>query len=266
MFDVARFRRLAAAQWAERRREWAWFLGVVVALHLVTILIMVSGENGYRSLSLSGQAGLYWAGLMLTAPLFAARYFLPLSRRDAALTILMRPASNLEKFLLALLVATVLYPLVYSAAFYICDLPAALIAKARAVEAWKHLSMAQRTNQPNWGPGHYGLLAPQWSLELVVNVFTVAMLWVVMGWTMFGTLYFRSSPMVKTFVAGFVLFLGLMLIFQWTGGSPDRLFAFWRPRVEMATWQRILAGVAWIVMPALSWYACYLALREREAT
>ena len=81
MFDPNRFLRLARAQWAEYWRTYAWFLGIGVIVHLVLLLVILSGSGGFRILTHDGQGAFYFTGLFLTAPLFAARYFQAMGRR-----------------------------------------------------------------------------------------------------------------------------------------------------------------------------------------
>jgi hypothetical protein len=265
MLDHARFRRLALAHWAERRREYGAFLGVVVALHAVLVTIYLATDKGFVQLSLAEQSSLYWIGLLLTAPVFAARHFLPLSHRDAGPSLLLRPASNLEKLLLALLVVLVLYPLAYSLLFHLCNVPAALLAEGRAAEAWAKLAPEARERSGGLDPTLYGLQLPGAGREWRDDAEAWATLGLFLLWTLFGTLRFRRSPMVKTFVAGFAVFLLITLVSEWSGGSPDRLFAFLQPRDTLEAWKKWVLLSGWIVVPALSLWACYLALCERES-
>lgn len=265
MLDGARFRRLAVAHWAERRREYGAFTLALLGLHALLVAASLATKTGYSQLALESQAMTYWLGLFLTAPVFAARHFLPLSHRDAGPSLMLRPASNLEKFLLAMLVVLVLYPLAYSLLFYVCDLPAALLAQDRAAAEWAKLEPALREQQASLDPDNYGVVFPgsdtRWldafQICLTMGLFVL--------WTVFGTLRFHRSPMVKTFVAGFVLFLAMFLVSEWSGGSPEKMFAFLHPRNPLADWKKLALAACWLSVTLLSLWACYLALCERES-
>ena len=97
MFDRRRFARLAAAEWIENRRKWAWFLAVLVMVHFVFVLALLAGHEGYESFKTDNQEGHYFFGLFLSAPIFAGLYFQSFARRGPLLLALMRPASVLEK-------------------------------------------------------------------------------------------------------------------------------------------------------------------------
>lgn len=265
MFDRVRFRRLAAAQWAERGREFAWFMAALVALALVMLVIGLSGKENYRTLALDYQGIAFLTGLIVTAPIFAARYFLPLSRKDAELTALMRPASVLEKFLLAFATVAVLYPIAYTVAFYLCDIPAALLAQSRASAAWTAMAPAARKENGFAAPERFGILAPDWGASLAQGAFALLFLLMALGWIVFGTLYFRRSPLLKTAAAGFGLYLLLLLVGEWTGSNSDRLYEFWHVKSTILPWQRVVAAAFWVVSPCLAWWSAYLALRDREA-
>jgi hypothetical protein len=265
MLEGARFRRLATAHWAERRREYGAFALVLVGLHAVLVTIFLATDQGFTQLTVQEQASTYWLGLMLTLPVFAARHFLPLSHRDAGPSLMLRPASNLEKFLLALLVVLVIYPLAYSLLFYVCNAPAALVAEARAAEAWAKLEPAMRKENVQWEPARYGIAFPGAGTPWREAASTAAMFGVLALWTLFGTLHFRRSPMVKTFVAGFVLFLVVLLVSEWSGGNPAAMFAFLDPDSMLPGWKKLALAGCWVAIPLLSLWACYLALCERES-
>ena len=47
MFDLHRFARLAAAEWAEKRRAWTGFLAALVIVHFVLVLVAFARPDGY---------------------------------------------------------------------------------------------------------------------------------------------------------------------------------------------------------------------------
>lgn len=268
MFDAARFSRLAKAHWAEHRRAYAWFIGIGIMVHFVLLLAVMSGKNGFSALASDGQSVFYFLGLYTTAPIFAARYFQQMSARESALLVLMRPASALEKWLLAFMFVAIAYPLVYTLAFYVCNIPAWLIAKAQMQQA---LQLAIANDATATG---YGMLDPdRYKLFFVLNEVENKRGLIAIGlslasfqaFAVLGSLYFRAMPFIKTILAAFLILLlviGLVAVFE---SRPDVFFGYWQQGSHMLTQQqRALYPVAWAGVPILLWLSCLLALRERE--
>jgi hypothetical protein len=245
-----------------------------VMLHFVAVLIVLSGDrNPFLGLTREGQAGFFMVGLYLTAPVFAARYFQALANPAPALLALMRPASTFEKWLLALLVVGVAYPLAFHLAFYVCDLPAMLYAQGQAEAA--HAAMlaehgADVAADLAEAIEEKGGYTPFWifGLERHVLVPTLLAIAALQGFAVAGTVVFRRWPFVKTLLAGFVVLLGVLLFAAVLEGDPDVLFDYWtnaaKNPLALTAAQHLLMPAAWIAVPALLWLAAWRGLRERE--
>lgn len=195
MFEGARFLRLARAQWAEQWRTWAWFLGVGVIVHFVLMmLVLFADSRGHRGLNHELQSMIYLAGFYLTAPIFAARYFQGMAHRESATVLLMRPAAAFEKWLLAVLVVLVAYPLAYVLAFQVVNLPASLYAQARvAAEVAGGVAgpaMDYRGNLARFGPLPPWQLFDDWREAVHLFLFVATL----QGFAVLGSLYFRRRP------------------------------------------------------------------------
>lgn len=265
MFDASRFLRLARAQWAEQWRGWAWFLGVCIILHFVALLLVVSGSNGFLALHFDTQRMLYFVGLFLTGPVFAGRYFQAFGNRESAGVLLMRPASSFEKWLLAVLVVLVAYPLAYSLAFQVLNLPAALYALGL-----KTAEVAPDPNDPAsvwWSLQNYGVLWP-WSAFSERGTLPTVLLWLAVfkGFAVLGSLYFRALPFLKTLVVGFVVFLLLVLVVELLDGHPEQFFAWWAEEDRPGGWRAVFLPAAWLLVPGLLWLGALFALRERQVS
>lgn len=266
MFELTRFLRLARAQWAEYRRTYAWFLGIGVIVHFVVLLVVLSAKNGYRALDIEGQSVFYFVGLFITSSLFAARYFQAMGKRESAGLLLMRPASKLEKWLLALLVVAVLYPIAYSLAFFICNTPAALYAEATAgLNAAMQVKDGADARIDSLMWGNYGVLLPweefaSWRNAIGVGLILASL----QALALLGSLYFRSFPALKTVVAAFVLMLFIVLVETLGGGQPGLFMDYWSRERELVAWQQWFFPIAWFAIPGLLWLASLFALGERE--
>lgn len=268
MFDASRFLRLARAQFAEQWRTWGWFLGVGVIVHFVLMmLVLFADSRGHRGLHQELQAMILFAGFYLTAPIFAARYFQGMARRESAGIILMRPASAFEKWLLAAGVVLVAYPLAYALAFQVVNLPASLYAEVRlAAELAGGVAgpaFDYRGNQPVFGPLLPWQAFDGWREAVHVFLFVATL----QGFGLLGSLYFRAMPFIKTVVAGFVLLLAVIFVVIVTDGRVETFLGWWEPdRVRPNDGLLpVLMPLAWCLVPGLVWLAALFALREREA-
>lgn len=263
MFNLQRFLRLANAHWAEYRKAYAWFIGIGVMLHFVLTLIIFSGSNGFMTLSTDGQGVIYYCGLFLTAPIFAARYFQKMSKRESALLVLMRPASVLEKWLLAFIVVAVLYPLVYTLAFYICNIPAWWLSKAQAEHYY--LLNAQQQTQSYYPEKKYELFFILSSFKRWQDFVQIALiLTTLQSFAVLGSLYFKAMPFIKTLLFAFVILLVSIFIGIVFNSNPEAFFNFWDANRFMKNPAHYFFLFAWLAVPGLLWLSSYLALKERE--
>jgi|SRR4249919_3624881 len=265
MFDFARFRRLAAAHWAEYRRAYAWFFGIGMIVQFVLVLIILSMPRGYTSLTTDGQGTIYFCGLFLTAPIFAGRYFQAMARRESALVLMMRPASIFEKWLLAIIVIALLYPLVYTLAFYVCDVPAWLIAKSQAQHALALLPKdASEDATYLLKPRAYTLFFVWQTMRLPQLLACILMLVSSQAFAVLGSLHFRATPFIKTILAAFFVLLASIFLSAIFDSNPGAFFGFWDDRTRLAGWQMVFFPSVWFGVPSLLWLSCLSALRERE--
>jgi hypothetical protein len=263
MFDLRRFGRLAVTQWAEYGRSWLWFLGIGIAVHLCVLLLTIQGGRAAERYSIDTQMAIYLAGYLITGGLFALRYFSALSDRDSALTCLMRPASTFEKFLLALLVVAVLYPLAYTLAFQVCNLPGAYLGEA-ARDALIAGTTADRL-LPYYQRLQYGPYLPllgtgTFREQLQVLLGNLCLQALILA----GTLYFRRVAWLKTTLALFILLvLALPLLTIATDAWPSLLFVDYQTRTDLLQ-VRVWLALLWLGVPLLVWTSVFFLLKERE--
>ena len=250
MFASPRFVRLVRAHWAESWRRYAWMFGVAIILHFVILAIGFSDDNLANGMSRNGQEGVYFFGWFVLATVFAGRHFQAMSRRDSAVLFLMQPASAIEKWLLAVLVIVIGFPVAYTAAYYVCDLPAVALARmqlASTKAAGEMLPFLPWRDVPAWQWVSTGLVTLQ-----------------LQGLAVLGSLYFRKSPFIKTVVASFGCIMLIVLIASRGSGDPDLYLGFWRSPGDVTSSQRVLIMGAWLGTPLLLWLASLFALQERE--
>jgi hypothetical protein len=259
MFNWQRFFLLANAHWTEYRKVYAWFIGIGIMIHFVLLLIMFTDNSGFRSLSTDGQKIIYFSGLFLTAPIFAARYFQLMSKRESALIILMRPASVFEKWLLAFLIVALLYSVVYTLAFYICNIPGWLIAQTQAQ------IVTTNTYAPNYSSEKYELFFVFKHVKNSGDLVGIALsLTILQAFAVLGSLYFRAMPFIKTLLFAFFILLVSIFVTVFFNGRVDSIFDYWGSHRALSSVQQIMYPFMWISLPALLWLSCYFALKERE--
>jgi hypothetical protein len=258
MFNLQRFLKLAKAQWAEHRKSYLWFFLIGVIVHFCTMMIGWVGNASFSFMRTETQMLIYMTGFFITAPLFAGRYLEKISSRDSALTVLMRPASVQEKFLLAFLMITVFYPIAYTAAFQICNLPSSWIALANSIadiDNTKYYSDA--ANYATYLPFIRSKI-PAGELAMFI------MVWTLQAYMLAGTLFFKRFAMLKSFVLGFVLFLGLVFFTIIFNGNPERLFHLWDSEKFIPSGFFAWLVVLWVGIPLLTWASAFFFLKQRE--
>ena len=75
MFDLRRFLRLAAAQWAEHGRGYLWFLAIGVVVHACIWLLLTLGGTRAEHYSLDTQVMVYIVGVSGHCVAVRGRYF-----------------------------------------------------------------------------------------------------------------------------------------------------------------------------------------------
>lgn len=263
MFEASRFLRLARSQWAEQGRGWLWFLAIVLMLHLTVLIIFLGSERGPLSLTEDTQGSLYGFGLFVLAPIFAGRYFLEMSRKESALLVLMRPASVFEKWLLAVLVVGIGFPLAFTATFYLLDVPAWALSQAAALESVREQHLAPKEAAALMA--RYVLFDPIGGREGLSGALqALVWMWMFQAFALFGSLWFRRMPFLKTLASGLVLWLLAILVAAWLGAQPGLLLDIWDTRRTLSPLQSWLFPLIWVAVPVLMIAASFFALKERE--
>jgi len=269
VFDLRRFTRFARAHWAESWHRYGWFLAAGVLLHVVISIICFAHERGFAAFDTHGQMGFYFTGLFVLTPIFAGRYFLPMTHRASALLALMRPASVFEKWLLAALIVAVLYPLAYTLAFYLVNVPdqwlASGQAKYYALQHGREFARHPVGDLSDAFKPDYSLVTP-WALfeSWRDAVGMLLLLCSLQGIAVFGSLYFRTVPFIKTVLSCLLLLLVITLLSTVFRSQPDLVLGYWGHQRPLSLLQQIFYPAVWVVFPALFWLASFLALKERE--
>jgi|GEM_PF-1278012 len=264
-FNPTRFARLMYAHWAEKRREYVWFFAVLAMLDLIFMAIFFgTGHHVLRSqFLLSGQVLWYMTGLFFSGLIFAGRYFKYLLNPGASLIALMRPASVFEKWLMAFLVISVLYPLAYTLLYMLLNYPAVMLAKAAVTMStcetctydFRFYFPFLTTDVINDGAGNMRSIMNEQMLFFMTLSAAQAF---IAG----GTAYFKRSPVLRTLLVLFLLFIFSI----WTETAPQLgiLASTSDEIVHYSTMEYLLSLGLWLGLPVLLWAALYFFIKERE--
>ncbi|MFZ6768060.1 hypothetical protein ACO0LM_13445 [Undibacterium sp. Di26W] len=270
-FDSARFARLWRAHWAESWRDYAWFVGIMAMINLISILISFTTdtERTFSQFHFGSQVQWYVGGLLVSAMVFSGRYFKHMVNPGASLITLMRPASVFEKWLLAFVFIGILFPLAYTVGYMLMNYPAVQLAKASYItpSLCESCSLAQQD---------FGFYIPFITSEMgktgadvqrFIKMQIFFMLFLTAGQAVIagGTVFFKRSPVLRT-----VLTLFLLAIFMaWIGCFPQLgIFASLNDDVlvPQGLAEYGLSIGLWLGLPVLLWAALFFHLKEREVS
>ena len=251
LFNFSRFSRLLRKHTTEHLSSYllqaaALFGGLLLVIGGLTYLM-------HSPPSQTGQAVLYFFGLMGSGFFFASAAFRQYGAGSQAATALTLPASQLEKYLVAWLYSLPVFVVVFTAAFFAADW---LIIQLSALSG----PVGQLVNPMEGGEGL------RYMLLLYLLVHSVA-LW--------GSIYFSKLQLVKTACAGLaalvVLFVGnyaamnVMISTEVKFSNPfgGVVLPESRPIILPAdqTWWLPLLLLA---LAALLWVASYFRLTEKQ--
>jgi hypothetical protein len=270
-FSFQRFSLLVAKNWAENKKRYLLSLVAYISLVFVWyVFVMLTDESHPMAKNLQEVTFLF--SLLLVGPFFASQFFSELGSKTKATSYLMVPASNLEKLLCSILYVTVLFLILFIAAFYFVDFIAVLIAnafhpsyndvttvngvhiKAQAVNIFK-------VGKPSDNVAFYFLTA-------FFAVQSVALL---------GSVYFQKYGYIKTVISlTLILLISSFLVFEVMGsilpspaffsGVEYRIFDGEKMKiVELPKWsQKLVEYLLFFGFTIVFWVATYFRLKEKE--
>lgn len=271
-FNVRRFGRLWRAHWAESWRYYAWFTGVLAMVDVVFVAIFLGTQSrsSLVTFQFEGQAAWYLTGLLVSGTIFAGRHFRELADPGSALTMLMRPASALEKWLLAFVCTSLLFPLVYTLGYCLLNYPVVQLAKVLYVapdvcENCRRYVPDFRFYVPLFTNGSRDYTSMPTQTFFRLEVFFLLALWSVQALVLSGTVFFKRSPVLRTALLCFLLGVTLLLL-----GTVPAMGVFWSPPADevvmRGTVEYVVSLMLWTCLPMLLWMAAFFHLKEREVS
>jgi hypothetical protein len=111
----------------------------------------------------------------------------------------------------------------------------------------------------------YSLVAP-WALfdSWHEAVGILLLHWSVQGIAVFGSLYFRTVPFIKTVLSCLLLLLASVMLSTAFHSQPILVLGYWDFQRLLSSLQEIFYPALWLGFPGLFWLASFMALKERE--
>lgn len=274
-FQARRFIALCASHWQEQRRHYLTWLAVTTVLAVLVLFLFLSGmfSDNTTRLRTEAQGMLYYTGLLLFGPVFAAQHFGPMRRREQALLVLMRPATVTEKWGVAVLTLLLLFPLVYTLWFSLLLGPASSLSFAWD-RAWQLRHPDTSGASVNlWSPEDYRLFLPWRVVENGIPPRAQVALFLayagLAGLATTGSLLFRRAPFLSTLLLAFGVFLGSVMLEVFAPHQGDRgwelVTHWWRnDGARFPIGIHLINGGFWLGIPALLWAAAWRSLKERD--
>jgi len=266
-FNPTRFGRLLRAHWAEKRREYVWFVAVLVMLDLVAMVFTFAKDysSSFDVFQFRGQATWYMMGLFFSGLIFAGRYFQPLLNPGTSLITLMRPASVFEKWLMAFLVIGIFYPLTFTLLYTLLNYPAVQLAKSMvpALPACENCSHDFRfyfplltTDLP--APGRHNA-----ENSFKAQVLFFLLLSTAQALIAGGIAFFKRSPVLRTVLGTFLLFC-ISMGMGWIPQMGIFEMDYAEEVIPYSTLEYIVSIGLWAGLPLLLWIVLFFHIKERE--
>ena len=119
-FSFQRWSLLVAKHWAENRRRY--LLSIVAFMSLIMVwYVFVMLTDLQDPLAKGLQHITFYFSLFIVGPFYASQFFKSLGSKSKAVDYLMVPSSTLEKTIVGIFYVVVLFPIVFTAAFYLVD-------------------------------------------------------------------------------------------------------------------------------------------------
>jgi hypothetical protein len=265
VFSWRRFLQLLSAHWSESRKRYMGFLLMASLVNVILLLAFINDpSHKYLMFQYEIQTAWFTVGLFVTGSIFAGTHFRQLADPGAELILLMRPASVYEKWLLSVLVVSVLYPLIYTALYCLLNYPVVQLAKY-----WHQAIPDCRDCHTDFSL-FFPLLSnglPRAGEEIAgptvgTQLFVLQLFWTVQALLLAGTVFFRQSAVLRTALVMFLLWIGLL------AHLPAPVMAFWlttsREWAMLSTTELALSALTLPVLLLLLWTTLLFNLRERE--
>ena len=259
-FNFKRFLLLLQKTLLERPMQLFGFTGLIILLSLVFYFVFKSIEGFKEAQDLTFMWGLVCGGSFISSFMFS--YFFSNASGCSYLTL---PASHFEKWLCGVLIAGILYPLVFLLSYRAID---------ASFVALYHQSL--NASAPFYKEKYEAVYMFAFDGRVANKVYPI--IFFTSGAMVVGSLYFNKVAFIKVALVLTVCCLGIFglnwLVAKSVFGSIEALFPFRNVHIILGketgsidlpkTSQLISTYSLCYIYPALLWVLAYVRLKEKE--
>ncbi|MCE7040950.1 hypothetical protein [Dyadobacter sp. CY312] len=257
-FDFHRFRLLLRLELAEKGKNYLLMGGLLVGLMLVMMLPIVLISNQHNEILMVLHALALFMVVMFGGSLYTSSVFNQYGSPDTGIASLMIPASQLEKFLISLLINLLF--IIPVTIFFI---------------KFHYWSISYANEQPHSLTQKY---AP---IPADVLTYFIYLHMVIQGSVFMGSIYFRTQAYIKTagilFLTSILACIIYLVFAYYATNKPSKLVAFpfgsWKVWYSEANqnYHLVHSDTALILIYAFpiffllsTWFISYVRLKEKE--
>ncbi|MDF2454083.1 MAG: hypothetical protein K0R51_76 [Cytophagaceae bacterium] len=202
-----------------------FFIGLIVMLLALSFTSYYPDNNTYtanREPRTTGweaaQTVMYLGGLAIFGVIFASVSFVNFNNKGEAIFFLIKPASQLEKWLSEIIVHVFLFFLAYTFIYYLIDIPLTMIVRYNEyevfMEAYKDWTpVEQRANL--FHASSYFHFSSMKDDFLIVYPICISVYLSLTAFFLYGAVLFNRFSFFKTLILGFVTFIAYLIYSSW---------------------------------------------------
>lgn len=304
MSDILNYSRLSLVlknHLVEHKQKYLYYLAGMFFIGLIVMLLVVSFNRFYGSANVylltdktfktteweGVQTLLYLAGLAVFGIIFSSVSFVNFNNKGEAIFYLIKPASQLEKWLTEIIVHVFLLFAAYTLIFYVIDIPLTLWVQSAEyenflLEAKNWTALEKQLNHfHSSSVFHFSTLKQDMAIVYPVCISIYVS---ITAFFLYGAVLFNRFSFFKTLMLGFVTAIvyilygtwilenlqSLLMPETWRWSSFTRAYSYSRENnysyeaTLPEIWNLILAYFFMAVIPAVLLACSYFKLKEKE--
>lgn len=248
-FSGKRFQLLILQHWADNRKRYLLSIAAYIGVMILWFLVAIIG-NSQEDFDQNFQKASYYLPLFGLGCFYASQYFSQFSSTAKGINFMMVPASQFEKILCGIFYTILLFMLVFTACFYLVDVPASQVMQPVTKRA-----------------GDYHQYGTANVFDLVIFDFadtaraSLLLFYLsVQSVFFYGSVLFKRYSFLKTAISGLVFcFLVFIIVYlaNKAGFDNDDVYLFnegARQFISIMTW----------LTPPLFWVLTYFRLKRKQ--
>lgn len=282
----------------EHKQKYLFYMAGMFFIGLIVMLLALSFTSYYPDNNIYtakieprttgweiAQTVMYLGGLAIFGVIFASVSFVNFNNKGEAIFFLIKPASQLEKWLTEIIVHVFLFFLVYTFIFYLIDIPVTMLVRHNEyevfMEAFKEWTPEEQ-KQNLFNPSSLFHFSSMKDDFLIVYPICISVYFSLTAFFLYGAVLFNRFSFFKTLILGFVTFIGYLIYsswvlrnfehfvlpVDWNAISFDRAYSRgenYSFKTSLADhWTMILGYFVMFIIPAFLFACSYFKLKEKE--